>query len=491
MTMKQPSWGLVCWGSCLFLLAACGAGAPAKSGGGGGGVSSGGTAGGPGGGGGGAGGGGRAGAGGGALGAAGAASGASGGGGLAGSAAAGAGGTPTVGCSGELLAATAPVTLAARLGCGTGYNITVAPTSELNTAFVAYPSAQGHDHVQLATVSPRGVSVDDTGIAGYSLVPLVDSTDAPSLVIGTADEHVVGWYVPAKPAWAGQLISPIPAGTGYDSYVAVGAGFGSAGRARVMYQGGPSNRSFLADQSSSGAWSSTELSGNAGLENAARMLLDPLGRTHIVYVILGTGTLEEWIDGNVVTDYPEDNSLTGRIAIASDASGHLGVVLGAAGGISVSYSNGSQVTNTQLIPIAAAPFDGFPTCATPPGGVCQDFTCKVDQFRNFAIASTSDGAFWVAHDVWHYDEDLKATLPDPQANCQTTVINNRSTEEIVLVRVTPDGSVAPSSRWSFSYPAVTGNWGANIALAARGPRLYAAFGLTSETRVLVLDWTKL
>lgn len=479
--MRPPSWASVCWGSCLFLLAACGDGASGKTGAGG--SSSGGTGGGPG-----AGGSASGGAG---SGAGGAAAGAGGGGGFGGSAAAGAGGTTTVGCSGELLAATAPVTLTARLGCGTVYDITVAPTSKPDTAFVAFPSGQNQEHVQLATVSPSGVSVEDTGIAGYSLIPLADSSDAPSLVIGTADEHAVGLYVPAKPSWAGQFISPIPAGTGYDSYGAVGAGFGSAGRARVMYEGGPFSRSFLADQSSSGAWSSTELSGNAGLENAAKMLLDPLGRTHIVYVIVGTGTIEEWIDGSVVTDYPEDNSLTGRIAIASDASGHLGVVIGAAGGISVSYSNGSHVTNTQLIPVAAAPFDGGATCATPPGGACQDFTCKVDLFRSFAIASTSDGAFWVAHDVWHFDEDLNATLPNPQANCQRTVINNRSTEEIVLVRVTPDGSVAPSKRWSFSYPAVPGYWGANIALAARGPRLYAVFGLTSETRVFAFDWAKL
>ena len=56
---------------------------------------------------------------------------------------------------------------------------------------------------------------------------------------------------------------------------------------------------------------------------------------------------------------------------------------------------------------------------------------------------------------------------------EETVIDNRSTEEIVLVRVTPDGRWLLPERWSFSYPAVPGYWGANIALAARGPRLYA------------------
>ena len=30
--MRPPSWASVCWGSCLFLLAACGDGAPGKAG---------------------------------------------------------------------------------------------------------------------------------------------------------------------------------------------------------------------------------------------------------------------------------------------------------------------------------------------------------------------------------------------------------------------------------------------------------------------------
>jgi hypothetical protein len=389
-------------------------------------------------------------------------------------------------CSAELVTAAAPVTLAARLGCGTVYSITVAPTSKVDTAFVSFPS----NHVEVATVSPSGVSVESTGVHGFGSIVLADSKDAPSLVISSSDDGVVASYVRATPVWSRQLISPIPAGTGYDSYGAVGAGFGSTGRARVMYVGGPFSEFFLADQSSSGSWSSTTLSGNVVLGDHERMLVDPLGRTHIVYRIYGTGAIEEWLDGSVVSDYPADHSVIRNIAIASDAAGHLGVVIAAGDGLSVSYSNGSHVTNTQLIPVAA-PFGGVSPCIAPPGGVCQDFTCKVDQFGNFAIASTSDGAFWVAHDVWHFDEDLKATLPNPQANCQTTLINNRSTEELVLVRVTPDGSVAPSKRWSFSYPAVPGNWGADIALAARGSRLYASFGLTSETRVFVFDWAKL
>jgi hypothetical protein len=36
-------------------------------------------------------------------------------------------------------------------------------------------------------------------------------------------------------------------------------------------------------------------------------------------------------------------------------------------GLSVSTSNGSHVTNTELIPVAA-PFRGVTPCATPPGG---------------------------------------------------------------------------------------------------------------------------
>ena len=137
-------------------------------------------------------------------------------------------------------------------------------------------------------MSPSGVSVEDTGIAGYSLIPLADSSDAPSLVIGTANEHAVGLYVPAKPSWAGQFISPIPAG----NWVRLLWRRGRRLRKRRSGTGHVRGRrrlavAFLADQSSSGAWSSTELSGNAGSRTQRRCSWIRSDAAHIVYVIVG------------------------------------------------------------------------------------------------------------------------------------------------------------------------------------------------------------
>lgn len=397
----------------------------------------------------------------------------------------GSGGKPAVTCQGALDAASGPVVLAAKLGCGTVYDIDLAPTAKTDGVFVTLPAF----HLQLASVSPGGVTVEDTGIFSSKAIPVLDASDAPALVSTTSSEYEVGYFVPGQSGWAEQMISPDPMGNPYGGFGVVGVGRASSGALRVLYAGGLEEKLFLADESSSSPWPATEISGDINSGDHDRMLVDPLGHTHIVYRIYGTGVIQEWIDGRTVAGYPVDSSVLRSIAITSDALGHLGVVTVSGDGLVVSFSDGSHVTGSQVIPVAP-PFRGVTPCV-PPGGMCQDFTCKVDQFGEFAIASTSDGAFWVAHDIWHFDEDVATTLPNAQSNCQTTLATNRSTEEIVLMRVAPDGSAVPTRRWSFSYPAIPGYWGSSIALAVRGSRLYAAFGVTTETRVFVLDWTKL
>jgi len=108
-----------------------------------------------------------------------------------------------------------------------------------------------------------------------------------------------------------------------------------------------------------------------------------------------------------------------------------------------------------------------------------------------ALAATSDGVYWLAsrffHDTDEYDVDGINTH-----DCWR-LVKRTVKSDVVLIRVSPDGSSARSKSWTYSF--TTGNADdvdvAPIAMTARGSRLFLAIPKHEVADIFVLDSTKL
>jgi len=389
------------------------------------------------------------------------------------------------------LPAQAPVTLAATLACPAFTEIAIGATSVPDVALVAFPIFRlGNYPLQFATVTAGGVSIQEVG-ASTLIHPfiLVDGNDAPAIVASggkasTGEVFGVAVFRPAQPVWSEEVVIPPATLGGYIATQTYGALLGSTGQPRVLfYYGTVPGSLLLAERSASGTWPTVQINGD-GYYPAA-MAVDSLGRTRIVYKENASDAITEWVDGSTTAaSYPTDPSQVHDLAVAPGPSGTLGVARVNPTGIAVTSSSGTKVSSDQIIP--GTPPYGFGFGCTFPSGVCQATTCKVDGVMKHALASTSDGAFWVGYYVRHLDRDYSATM-DQSGNCQRTIVTDRSKDEVALVHLAANGSAAPSKRWSFSLPVSDFE---GLDLAARGARLYLAFS-EKVIHVFVLDWTKL
>jgi hypothetical protein len=403
--------------------------------------------------------------------------------GAAGMTGAGAAGGAAAPCTGGLEAAASPVTLSAVVSCKPfNSRITLAPASVADTAYVAFPFDRDHQ-IQVARVAPEGVSIEQPGDRGYDAWILLDKSDTPEVVVSSEVDSAVSFLRPGNPTWSRELVSPLPPPPVFYPvvYYAYGATIGGDDVPTVFW-----GSYQLARRAPDGTWPVQDLTDAVGPFFTLAMAQDAQSRVHIVFQPYQTLDVKEWVDGTVRTSTPTDYFARHVVAVAPAASG--GVVFGFIdeNNVVVSTSNATGFGARQIIPSTPPWPVTFGYCDNAPGE-CQLQGCKLDGVWNLAVASTSDGASWVAYVIEHEDQDWSQAF-DSQGSCKTTVLADRGSDEVVLFRLDPSGATAPSRRWSFRMPEVPAPV---LAFAARGSRLYLTFTQDSIVRVFALDWSKL
>ena len=107
---------------------------------------------------------------------------------------------------------------------------------------------------------------------------------------------------------------------------------------------------------------------------------------------------------------------------------------------------------------------------------------------SLVLASTSDGAYWLAYRFFHYTEQYAVEGINTQDCWQLEKRTVKS--DVVLIRVSPDGSSARSKRWSYSVTTDNPD-GTPIAMTARGSRLFLAIANHEVADIFILDSAKL
>jgi hypothetical protein len=200
--------------------------------------------------------------------------------------------------------------------------------------------------------------------------------------------------------------------------------------------------------------------------------------------------LYEWVEGLPVHDLGSTTAAP-MLAMAAGLNGMVGIANVDNSGMSVMFSDGQSGPRQQAIPGTTL----RPTCSSSSVLTCSvdmptaSGTCTGDGIRGpLALTETSDGAFWLAFALDHLIHDETITYVGGVQQCRVVSDTDRSTEEVVLMRLLADGSVAATTKWRQTitpYGAVT-----SVALASRGPRLYLAIS-ENLIRTYAFDWANL
>jgi hypothetical protein len=311
----------------------------------------------------------------------------------------------------------------------------------------------------------------------------LDPADAPGLVGGEIDNRGVAWFTRSTSGWQREMVSPLPVATNA-FYDFAGAAFAGDGQPRIVYGDlvGVELPLMLAKRSPTSGWSSSPI--GPSTPRQAGLVADTKGRARVVFNQMG-------MFGSVLEDQPEgtdarviDGSSDGTgLVVAAGLNGTLAAAQWSSTEINLVISDGETAARKQTSRLPLAP------TSCPWQSSCQSGTCTMDQvFGELAITSTSDGAFWLAYGVDHIDQDVTASYTTGEAHiCQTTFGADRTTGEVVLMRVVPGDSTSAAVRWRVSKPP---RWLAYLALSARGDRLDLAISDLS-IRTFALDWQKL
>lgn len=392
-------------------------------------------------------------------------------GGAGGAGAAGSRVPPSVRCPPRLLEAKAPIMLEAMLGCESLYGLSIAPTSVADTVYVAIPVYE--QDMYIAKVAPSGISIEAGGFDADSPMLFLGDHDAPKIVAGSRSDIGLALWTPGTPNWSYETISPGILGPyGYNTPPPRSVLLASNGEPRVLY-----GWLELGERSPAGTWSDTNITPD--LAGGADMVMDSLGRTRIVYRHYSQSKIEEWIDGRLLDGYPAGGSNNNSIAIAVNPSNVLGVVRMRPDAIAMTFSDGTSVSN-DLVIASVTPF--MPDDC----GHTSAFTCESQGVLQVGLAATDDGSFWLAYAFRHKDYDIE-TYQDATGHVQTRISADRSMDEIRLLRVSPNGSQAPSTRWNQSVPYDATH---GLRLVARGSRLYLGIA-EAVTHVFAFDWRQL
>jgi hypothetical protein len=393
------------------------------------------------------------------------------------------------------VAAEPPVVLSAELTSSDPDDtsqLSLAPTGAMNTVLVALRSSEN-----VATVGPDGVSVDATGICGEVVTLAADSDDVPQLFASTLsdseEEAFDSLWTPAEPTWsadfiAGGTIIPALYGDYFEgNQVLDGVAQDDGSKHALVFSYRPEALSLF-QRSGADSWAESQRIGTN--TQYAKLTVDSLGRQRVVYAELQASSYYHysvWTDGETLEDFLADGYYSPSFAVAAGLSGLLGVTSVTRNDLVFTTIDGTSVGDDQILPNSThLDFNADPCYRS--ASVCEPLVCEFEGLidDSVSLAATSDGAFWLAYRYGHLQKEY--TVSGTNTHDCFEPNGTTLTSEVILVRLSPDGSTAPSTR--FTYPEPTGSR-APLDLVARGDRLYLGVPEPELARVFVLNWAAL
>lgn len=347
----------------------------------------------------------------------------------------------------------------------------------------------------------RFITVDANGsiaavkapAGGYSAKVLTDADGAPYVFANGLPGIELGFFRLDGEGWWGEAVDPALGSTTNGANTR--GRFGADGRAHITYKVADDTLT-LSTRTAANTWTQT-LVPSASYIYA--LTVDSQQRPHVLF--LWEPGIYDWVAGSA-----EPSLLTSladtRIPLnaTSVGGGRVAASVTTVSAIAVVVQQASGPTTVHALPgtpqlvIKGCP--PLPLVGSLPATPC---TNTGDGVLGQALAAT-EGALWVAYVSRHEDSDhTQACFPFENSSiCQDKFVTDRSTNEVVLVRVPTDGAPgAPTIVWRAPITGDPSPRGDGIAMDASGRRLVIAVqspvrtAVSNVVRYLMFDTSKL
>jgi hypothetical protein len=364
-----------------------------------------------------------------------------------------------------------PITLDATLKCYADEGLSVLAGKEPDTAYVGY--AVSGEGAYLAQVDPSGVTFDALGYLADFPVPFFEADGSVAMVANVGSPVGMALWQKAPNWWPETIIAGYDAGYGFDAPLARAVFLGTDGEPRVFY-----SSSQVIARSADSTWTSLETPPG----HWSGLVVDSTGRVHIIYQEYAANALEHWVDGTILDGTSTSVGLGGHPATAINATDTIAILANLYSRLVVLLADDNGFSDP-IATDAPALIDGSECYRVAYGG-----TCEAVSYTREGLVATSDGAFWIGLIVRHEDFDFEY-VDGASGGLEVNVLEDRSSEELRLIRMPGDGSEPASTRWTM--PLEYGS-SQRFAFTVSGSRLYVGIGEAGDAIHLIgVDWTQL
>ncbi len=397
-------------------------------------------------------------------------------------------------CSAAMNTVAGPIVVDATITCPAGPGeISVAAGLE-DRGFVSLPASYEPPPGRFVTVDAKGSIAVIKGPAGaYGAKVLTDADGNPYVFANRLPGPGLGFFRLDGQGWWGEAINPALDSTTMGATLR--GALGPDGRAHIVYNLA-AGMLMLSTRTGANSWIQTPVPATSYI---SAVTVDSEQRSHVVF--LSEPGVFDWVAGSTAPALLASLADTRLpLAAASVGGGRVAASIGTVNAIAVVVQRASGPATVHTLPatpqltIKGCP--PLPLTGSMPPTPC---TNSGDGILGQALAAT-DGALWVAYVSRHEDSDhTQACFPFENSSiCQDQLVTDRSTNEVVLVRVRADGAPdAPTVVWRAPITGKPSPPGDAMAMVARGARLVLAVqspGLTTRpnvVRYLMLDTSKL
>ena len=391
-------------------------------------------------------------------------------------------------CTATFAAPVDPLSLDATLDCR-GRGLVTSVAASATRGFLAYT------YSDLSTLLVTIMAPDQVA---QELAPplrgrvIADPVGAPMLIgLRSPDFAAIAFRQDATGSWQQEALPPVVA-----PHNLWGARFGADGRAHVIFN------NVLMTRSTGGVWSDTVLPGTStdlSGGSLSALAVDSMEGPHVVYRPWRNSfdELIDWRPNQTPVMFSRLEQAR-HLEAAAAGSGRIAVAAQNVDGIHLFVPDGSAGVHSQLLPgTQRADPTGCPSlsaCTVVPPTPC---TARADSVPAFALAATGSADVWLAYLSKHVDEDRvqSCSLSGSSLNCRSEITADRSTAELILMRIPNDGAPAQASdiRWRAPVSRTTFHV---LAMDARGSELTLvsmSSGMSERrlTHYMVIDTTKL
>ena len=409
---------------------------------------------------------------------------------------------PNADCAGTVNSPVAPLVQDVTLVCAprsAGFSSIRVASGAAGRGYVVYnSSAFGPPPARVVTIDSAGRVSTETGPQGVeNVLVLPGPAGTPILVGGPVTGDGIALYSAEPTEWRREPITPPP---GANRFQLMGARIVADGRVFVAYYSFEA-KAFIATRAATGGWTETMI---PDATFGAALVVDSLARPHAIYGWQPAGASDgdfgiyDWYPGAARGElsYPLVGTV-GVLAAAPVSDGRIAASVMLDAGIHViapdATGNPRSLTlpNTQRLVVTGCPVLPAAVNANVPPMMCTE---TGEGTTAQAIVSTADGKLWLAYLHRRIDRDVVQSCPlfETTYLCRRQIMVERSTSEIVVVRVPPDGTTptAADIRWRTPVLITTPD---SIAIDASGSKLTLAidatpmYALASAFRYVVIE----